>query len=75
MLPTYTALCFVGGQPDRLVDVHPFIELTDMERGGSLHLKPTSTEYSLLSWSSHQLVHRPAERVQVLRAQRFCVLD
>ena len=56
MLPTYTALCYVGGQPAGIVDVHPFIELRHMERGGSLHLKPISTEYSRLSWSCIQLV-------------------
>ena len=61
MLPTYTALCYVGGQPVGLVDVHPFIELTHVERDSSLHLKPTSTEYSLLSWTRIQLVHRRAE--------------
>ena len=48
MLPTYTSLCYVGGQPAEIVDVHPFIELGHVERGGSLHLTPTSTEYSRL---------------------------
>lgn len=38
-----------------------FIALTHMERGSSLHLRPSSTEYSLLSWTCIQLVQRPAE--------------
>jgi len=68
MLPTYTALRYVGGQPAGLVDVHPFIELTHMERDSSLHLKPTSTEYSLLSWSCIQSVHRPTELLVIMCA-------
>jgi hypothetical protein len=61
----YTALRYVGGQPASQpagrVDVHSFIVLMHMARGGSVHVKPPSTEHSLLSWTCIQLVHRLAE--------------